>query len=349
TVDTDVIEPHLQHVMDANVTAGDAGDHIEYTITVYHTGASTSAAFDIILFESFWDDLLLHAGTVIVSDGRVHEGNTAGDTVMHVNVSVLPLGHNVTVRFVAELTTAVRPDTTVLSNSSLSWWSVPGTEGRERSTTADAPIIYIPTTESFGLLLTATNVGDTASGQHTVATDLAVGEHVSFVAEATLREGTTATNITLRLPSENQVLGVVSSRVLHVGHKLVPTYLSEDASGEHEDAQLFDGIADTVIFNFGDVVAHPNNIVDEGDRIRVEVIARVENVVANADGVEGTTEATLEWQRGKYVETVDTDVIEPHLQHVMDANVTAGDAGDHIEYTITVYHTGASTSAAFDI
>ncbi|MCP4639401.1 MAG: hypothetical protein GY851_03160, partial [bacterium] len=331
------------------MTSGDAGDHVLYTVTLYHTAASTSAAFDVQLFQSFWDDLLLHGGTVTASDGRIDEGNTAGDTVVRVNVSVLPLGNNLTVTFVAELTTAVRPDTTVLSNSSLAWWSVPGTEGRTRITTADAPIIYIPTTEAFGLQLTATNVGETASGQHTGATDLAVGEHVSFVAEATLREGTTATNITVRLPSVAQVLGIVSSRVLHVGHKLVTTYLAEDDSGEHEDAQLFDGIADTVIFNFGDVVAHPNNLVDDGDRIRVEVIARAEDTAVNADSSSATTEATLEWQLGKYTQTVDTDIVEPHLQHLMEVNTTSGDAGDHVLYTVTLYHTAASTSAAFDV
>ncbi|MCP4668591.1 MAG: hypothetical protein GY849_19790, partial [Deltaproteobacteria bacterium] len=286
----EVVEPRLSMSMAPNVTSGDAGDLVEYVVTVWHQDGSTASGHDLQVEDLFADaHRSLLVGTVSGTRALVVSGNSAGDVVVRVNVSAIEVGENVTVRWLAELQETLRPSTAITANATLSWWSVPGTVGRYRTARATAAPVSVPATPADGLTLSVadstlwTGLG---TSQHNVGvTDVAVGEAVTFATTLTLLEGTTRTNVTVRLPSTPGVLSVVSSRVKSVGGHLTLGMLSEGASGEHEDALLLDGVFDTVVFYFGDIVCHPDNVATSADRVTMEVVALVDSVSANADGV----------------------------------------------------------------
>jgi uncharacterized repeat protein (TIGR01451 family) len=154
----------------------------------------------------------------------------------------------------------------------------------------------------------------------------------------------------LNFPTDDEVLGVLSSEVIAFGGNVSGSNIPVGSSGTHLDLHLGDGINDTVVFNFGTLLNAADGVVDGNDCITVEVVALVEDVPANADGDYLTSPATLDYDTGTLSDAVDVEIVEPDLTIDKDSNPPHTwyiDEGDRITYTLTIINNG--TMPAYDI
>src|SRR5262249_951889 len=112
---------------------------------------------------------------------------------------------------------------------------------------------------------------ETGSAQHDPSvTDLAIGEEVTFVVSFTLPALTTRAFLVDALPILNGRLEAVSGRVLSIGANISGSALNVGDPAIISDRNG-DGINDRAAFNFGTLVNSPDGVVDDNDRISVEI------------------------------------------------------------------------------
>ena len=355
-------------------TSGDAGDTVSYQITWSNSGTAT--AWDTDLVDVISSGLALNASsvTITLSGGATGATDlTAGNTV-HVQVTEIPVGGSVTVTYTATIETSVAPEQ-VLSNSvDLTWTSLPGQNGTTGNPTgSDTPggpgsdtgerdgsggVNDYSASDSADVTITSPEITKTVASTSEPSTGmnqggvqlLTIGETATFSITITLPEGTTPTVvITDSLPANaTGVMEVVSTSVDSIGANLTPA--NSPAVVTITDANLGDGINDTVSFDFGQVQNAPDGVVDDNDRITVSVTARLKDVPNNSNGNVLTNTARLQYGTGlQATDTADVEVVEPELDVSKTASPTTGDAGDTITFTVTVDHAGTSTADAFDL
>ncbi len=118
-----------------------------------------------------------------------------------------------------------------------------------------------------------------------------------------------------------------------------PNYNDLHQSGQH------------VWFVMGDVF-NASNQDDSDDFFDVELTSRVDNIAANQSGAVLTNTGYLLWGPGATrVDTgpVEIELTEPDLSVTKTADRTMQSLGDLVTFTVTVSHTGASTSNAYDV
>lgn len=369
-----VQEPHVVIAKDVDQAVGDAGDRMNFTIVVRNDGAAP--AFDVDVFDDLPPTLVLDTTSVVVTDlgGGIVGVDLSTSSRLEVLLNSLGAGEGVEITFTAIVQNSVRPDDVVTNTAHVVYTSLPGARGTlvnptgsatpggsgsangERNGSGgindyvgqDQAQFTIPTPDVDKSVL-RTNVTQTGSDQFDPnVVDLAVGESVTFRLVVTLQEGTTRAILTDSLPLAPGLLELVGSRVVSIGSNITGSALAVGASGTPADTNA-DGLADQTVFDFGTLLNTPDNVVDSGDRIVVEVTARVADRPANVSGVRMTNTAVLNYQTGTATSTADVEVVEPRL--VIDKSVTpgTGDAGDLFNYTVVVSHAADSTSAAFDL
>ncbi len=378
TVTVTVREPAVTDLAKTvNPTSGDAGDVLNYTITWSNSGSAT--AWNTHLVDVVSAGLTLNLGSIAVTPAGGTTGvtdNSAGNTV-DVVIDEIPVGGSVTVTYTATVQTSVSPGDVLANTADLTWTSLPGSNGttgnatgsdtpgapgsttgeRDGSGTGENDYLASDTAQvtiSSPLItkvVSATSEASTGSGQHTAGVpDLTIGETATFQITITLPEGTTPqVIITDSLPANaTGVMEYVSYSVDSVGANLSPA--NSPPTVTVSDANLGDGIDDTVALDFGQVVNAPDGVVDDNDRITVSVTARLKDVANNADGNLLTNSALLQYGSGLQAsDTAQVEVVEPALSVSKTASPTTGDAGDTITFTVTVDHLPASTADAFDL
>ncbi len=269
------------------------------------------------------------------------------------------------------------PGTSMTNPALVQWTSLPGAvtgpispynaNSCER-TSGLPPFPYCGTGNDYSVLDPATvNIASVGLAKAVVATsepstgdaqyragidDLTIGETATFHLTATIPEGTTPlVIITDTLPYTNGIMEVVSARIVSLGGNLVPAIVPPTIA--ITDAQLGDGINDTVSFDFGQVLNIPDGAVTPEDLIVVEVVGRLADVPANTNGDDLTNDASVQYGAGlNSTASAGVDVVEPLLRVTKTGNVTSGDAGDTVIYTVTVDHVPpapGSTADAFDL
>jgi hypothetical protein len=230
-----------------------------------------------------------------------------------VTISELRPGDSLTVTVNATVADSAPIGATIPNTADLTYTSLPGTNGTSPNPTGssvpgapgtssgertgasgvgglndyvDSASVSLSLTDPvISKSITATSVASTASGELDISlVDLVIGEEVTFEIAVTLPEGTASLTITDNLPTippEEGFLAVVSSQVLSIGSQIsggsLPAIGSPGIASD-SDGDTFD---DTVTFDFGSVANAPDGVVDGGDQIVVEVIARVQNAAAN--------------------------------------------------------------------
>ncbi len=358
-------------------SSGDAGDMVTYTVSWSNGGAAT--AWDAHLVDTLPAGLSLDVSSIAVSTSGGVTGitsNSAGNTV-DLTIAEIPAGGTVSVTYTATIETSVAPGDTLSNTADLTWTSLPGSNGTTgNGTGSDTPGAPGTTTgerdgsgsgendyhatgtatvtiasPQIAKVAATTSEGSTGSSEHDpTLPDLTIGETATFEITITLPEGTTPeVIITDSLPANaTGVMEVVSTALEHMGANLSPANAPPVVTVS--DANLADGIDDTVVFDFGQVVNTPDGVTDDADRIVVSVTARLKDVANNADGNALSNSALLQYGTGLQAsDTAEVEVVEPALSISKTASPSTGDAGDTITFTVTVDHVPASTADAFDL
>ncbi|MBL6980715.1 MAG: sortase [Anaerolineales bacterium] len=205
--------------------------------------------------------------------------------------------------------------------------------------------------------ITSTTLAATGTAEHRATIeDLAIGEEATFEVVVTLPEGnSTSVTITDNLPtSPSGVLSVQSSCVISVGTNLTltnnPPGTCPTAFGTHNNTDA-DAYNDQVVFDFGDVTNSVDGVEDDKDKIKLQVVAKVEGDAANQDG--DALENTVTAQTGSNTQTgsVEFDIVVPVLD--ISGNKTDGTdyfaTGGLMVYGITYQNTGTGPATGVKI
>jgi len=351
------------------VTA-DGDDTVTYTLTVENVG--WSVAYDVVLTDAIPANVKVPAtggsGSPVNSTFTADAGAQAGTGgfITWGTVPSITNGNTQTYIYTATVSGTVPAGSVLVNTADVDWSTQSGATSDERVFDDNSEeAAYTEDTDSATLnidvpqldkTIFATSLDATGKSQHTAGIDdLAIGEVVTFHIVITFPEGTTPAILTdtmLNFATDDEVLRVLSSEVLAFGSNVSATGDNPGASGTHTDLYFSDGINDTVEFDFGTVTNTPDGVVDGGDCITVEVVARVEDVPENTDGDLLTSPATLDYDTGTLSDAVDVEIVEPDIAIDKSVASSTGSTSDLdgtalLTYTIRLTNTG--TSPAYDV
>ncbi|MGB0513928.1 MAG: isopeptide-forming domain-containing fimbrial protein, partial [Wenzhouxiangellaceae bacterium] len=342
------------------------------------TGADISPAHEVTLIDTLPAGLI-NLRNVSVSPNALCIGlatadNSVGDT-LDLFFTVLEPGCVVSVSFDADLDGAVAPGLVVTNIASSTWTSLPGAGGTASnptgSTTPGASgdadgerdgsggVNDFSATGSAGVTIPgvgltkaviATSELDTGTGEfRPTIDDLAVGESTTFEIAATLPEGTTPQLVIQdTLPFANGVMRLDSASIVSLGANLTADNPAPPAM--ISDAQLSDGINDTVSFDFGQVINAADGVVNADDQVLIRVDATLVDQPTNTNGFALTNTALVQFGPGLNASaSAGVDVVEPILNIDKSGGITQGDAGDPVTFVITINHLPASSADAHDL
>ncbi len=368
-----VIEPTIDITKQFDPTSADSGNPATVKIRVRHAGSSNAEAFEFALVDAFPLGVTPD-GTTLTFENCNLPPSGYNLTIPQLNAvwNNFPVGSDCTLVFDTTGQPAI-PAGTVLTNCAVGRWS---------SMDDSDPVLPNPPTNPLGVERTGdtTDPGGAAntyedescadlkifdvgiaktiiasSQADTVAEggveELTIGEEVTFLLSATLPEGNT-TNLTIEdtLPTGGALLEVLSATVRQpYGNRLtVPGGVPVPALA---DQSLGDGLDDFMAADFPVVIFNdPDSQVDEGDRIEIEVVARVKNLPVNQNGAQDDNIGTVLFNQGlSGTDTAAIRIVEPLLSLTKTADTGSVEAGDVITYTLRVAHQGGSGAVAYDV
>ena len=202
-------------------------------------------------------------------------------------------------------------------------------------------------TVQFAKSVVTTSLADTGSGQYDpTVTDLAIGEQVTFWLTTTLPEGSMPITITDNLPLTPGKLSVVSSRVVAIGSNISGSNLAVGSAGTVSDSNS-DGLDDQVECDFGTLTNAPDGVVDDNDRIIVEIVALVNDVADNSGGDSLTNNAQVDYGTGTTSASANVEIVEPQLAITKTWTPHSAAPNDTVVITLTVTNNGSAT--AYDV
>ena len=332
TAQVDLITPELDIQKSTTFTAGDAGDLVTYTLLIGHTANSAATAFNLKIADTLPTGLLLVAGSAATSAGSIVEnGNGITLTAASLALGAAPIS----VTYSARLTDAVFHNQSITNTADLSYDTLPA-DGRTSTDSDDATV-------GVRIIDTLAKTQVSSSLASTLGNDLAVGETVTYRLTATLDEGTQRLQLADALPAG---LTYLSASVVSLGGGNITASLPGTPS--------FNAGTNTVSFDFGTVVNPGDNLENAGDRVVVEITARVNGAALPAGNtLTDTGRLTAQTPGGTPMPTLNSThvntVVAPRLDITKDTPFTVGDAGDVASYTITIQHNAASTSSAYNV
>jgi uncharacterized repeat protein (TIGR01451 family)/fimbrial isopeptide formation D2 family protein len=380
-----LVEPTLTVTKGSVLPAGaplDAGDVIDYTITLANT--SGHAAYDVTLSDPIDSRLVVTAGVIpgaaltisggaTVSAGAFEIVDLGGGaftlrTVSGANIDI-PTGESVVITFSATVSNSIPPAATITNIANARWTSTDGANTDERggsdvADTAPSTLNQALTTGalnnyalSSGVVNDAVNditttkaVTDSSIGNDTA--NAAPGELVTYRLTVTLPEGTVP-GLRIRDAIPDGMAYVPGSLVLvtgsFVGSVMAPAVspVSGITYGNGRDIEFdFSSITVTADNDAGtNTFSFTYQAVVLDDATNVDGALPGQGTLVNTAFHNNGTGSTFSEPAGSGSITV----VEPVLSISKVRNTATADAGDTVTYTITVAHTAASTSAAYDL
>ncbi len=346
-----ITEPVVTIDKSVSPITADAGDTVTYTVELSNSG--TSDAFNVEMTDLLADPNLTlvttPTGTVTTTQGTVTTGNTAGDTTVVVDVGTIPFSPatTVTVTFQVLVGNGVSSGQMIPNTASATYESLPS-GGRVYDPVEAMENLEIGAAEITKVVLPATSseqTGGTSGQGNAGLVDLTIGEEVTFRIQATLAEGVSpSVIITDTLPGgATGLMEVVSSTVVSIGGQLSPTNTLTTGTT---------GPANVEVFDFGSVTNFPDGVVNDDDRIIVEVTAIVVDDGVNSGLEVLTNNVMIQYAAGLNESgSADIEVVEPRLGIDKSSPTTTADAGDTITYTIVITNDATTNSSAnaFDV
>jgi fimbrial isopeptide formation D2 family protein/uncharacterized repeat protein (TIGR01451 family) len=360
-----IVEPSINApTIVSDITSGDAGDTIEYTIDFdVNSGANQSDAFDVVLNTSLPNDFTFGSLASIRIDGSIVNSGDADYPTVSQSGSNLTLtfdrlneGQSVELIYDGTVDGTITPADTLTTNSTLTWTSLPTDSGsggatgeRDGSDTTGEPNDYYQTTSQDVTVdttwdITKTLIGTEFTSGGNGANQAVIGEIVTYEIEVAFPEASVPNSLIVdTLDAGLAFVGMVSTSDSGINYtgSLTPTITN---SGR------------TITWDLGNVTDS-----DTSDGNGGSLTLRYQAVVLNTTGNQASTAldnvATYTWGNDSdndvTDDAADVTVVEPvitldqTIEIAGNAGQTTGDAGDSIEYTIEIENTG--NVDAFDL
>ena len=349
--------------INSNLSGLDAGDSVMFAITVENTGSGLNGAFDINIRDGLPPGLTQVPGSLCVSDGTGALIPFTGDLFTSTGITLtdpgptpLPAGaldpyDPANGRNIALITFNAMLDSSVIAGSTLTNLSVlanyAGEEGGRDHTATDLTDNATVTTLD-PLALKTLNTTDQA---FTAGNNLAVDERVSFTVTVTVPEGLMQGVILQDTLSAGlafvQCDQITASAALTAANGFTCANAAFSAFPVGSTANQDQGRLMTL--SFGDLTnSNNNNIVPE--IVTIAYTAIVVNSAAAVRGANLNNQVQILWNTDQVQTSGPTlTVVEPTLDVVKTAIPTSGDAGDIITFRLTLNHTPASNTNAYNV
>lgn len=350
-----VVEPVMTIAKSGIPTAyPEAGDVVTYTVTISHTTASTGPAYNTIVTDVLIPQLLLVPGTVTVSGGQggsAITGNQGSDTTVVVSLNpFVRADGTVTITYKAAVTNITITSSTVVNRVSYTFWSSPDdlvyntNDRRSYSNYATYPFTMADPVMFYFL--------NSSSIAQSGGTAVAIGEVITLTTTLVIPQGTThaASLSIITTPSFPGYMTVLNGNVTAMYPNMVSsTGIALGYSSTPVDSNA-DGITDTIVFNFGDLLNLPEGKVKGiADNLTVTVDLIVSDTY-NYNGLPLNALATFLYNNSvkniPLVANVLVQVATPTLA-ISKTSVAPSDyleAGTVIPYTINVTATVQNTA-----
>ncbi len=370
-------EPNLD--MNKTITAGavgsQAGDTVSWRIDITNSGHTTAYQVDWrdVLPEGLYQiqnahvsisggNVYLNNTTTSVSDSNIHiETTNNQDDTIYLDLFQMESGATLTITFDSVLMNDVYAGETLINSTSAHYTSlVDG--GRDNSSDPgnvddddDSQLNNYEEHTSQALTVSS----DIAISKSEDKNQATIGDTVTYTIRVDVIEG-----ITPNL----KVHDVLPVGLTYVSHSIAQGNMGMTFSNANYNDRL--GSGQEVWFDFGNV-SNPSDSSNTNDYFTIEIVARVDNIGSNQDGVvlkngeQGdNSEVYLEYGndpnspiRVDYdydpttpgIQGLPLTVIEPDLEITKSVSPDHQSLGDIVTYTITVSHTSNSHSDAYNI
>ena len=382
-------EPNLTVVksITAGATGADAGNNVDWSFTVSNGGTTTAYRADVrdvlppglanianvglattgsITFSGTATPLALaniRVKTTVNTNDTIDVADTvqgdASDTI------AIPPGASLTITFRATVMNTVTPGQVLTNTVRVPYASrpdcgLPGVVCRDNSSNPgnvdDDDNAQLDNYEESGSA-SLTIRSNVAIDKQVAPNAAPIGATVLFTTRVDLIEGTTPNVV---------VTDVLPAGFTYVSHSIAVGHLGMVFGNPGYDNRL--GSGQTVAFDLGTIVNPANGECEPTTTSPSQITARVDNVAANQNGVVlkngeqaagslvtvtyGTVPTTLTFDAEPGVAGIQgrpVTLLEPILAATKSAVPLSQALGDLVTYSITVAHTGASTSNAYDV
>jgi len=186
---------------------------------------------------------------------------------------------------------------------------------------------------------------DNIPGTPAGAESLTIGEEVTFELVVTLPQAEVL-SLTVEdlLPQTLITLELLGGRIGRIGGNLNPTINPPDVTISDNSGN---GVDDRIAFDFGNVIYTPSSPLNEANRIRVEVDAKVLDVAQNANNDLDDNTGVVRFAvplGGRQSDSSNTtiEIVEPLLSIAKSADVDEVEAGALLNYRLVVEHRAGS-------
>ena len=285
-----------------NVTSGktdealpDAGDILEYTVTISHTGDSTAEAFGVAFLDTFDSQTKLYIDAPAVPAPAVTLNGTAsgslaglpatGDTSLAGTFDIPDNGSTVQIVYYVKVEDTAEPADSLDNDVDITWSSLDGDQGdneRDGDGGNSGQDDYTKPGSASTTVLNSYSIAkvrtsDTYDEDDDTLDDSAarIGDIVTYTVTLTLQEGTTENlRVTDVLPAGFRFVDTVS-----VAGDTTPPYAGAGNFAYTVTAPAADA-ADTITWDFGTVVNTGDNSA-ANDTIAIVYRARIDDDAAN--------------------------------------------------------------------
>lgn len=359
------------HPVDSNLQGVDAGDKVMMAIILENTGSHD--AFDVRVKDDLPAGMTYEAGSLCVIDGTGaafsytdlggglfgsgieldDPGPTdppagALDPGKQGDGTIIDTGRNIAViTYLATLDSSVEPEQTLTNTTTL--FNYAGAEGGDDHTGDDKTDTAAVETNppAIAKSLESTNQSFTSD------TDVAVGEMATYTVTLTIPEGTITNAIIsdtldpgLAFVSCDSITPSSAAVSASNGFSCANAVFSNNSSGTLESGEAD---ARVMTYDFG-TITNTDTDNSSAETIILEYTAIVLNSASIQRNYVKKNNASFSYGSGNSVQTggPNLTVLESLLNVDKIANPTSGDAGDTINYTVTIAHDSSSNTDAFE-
>ena len=353
----DVVEPTLVVGKSIVPTGGQGTDQFLVTLDISHSGASDADAFEVTLEDALPTGLTF-VGSLAHSAGKAPSTLSEISGTITATYNELLLVETSQLQFVVELDPDVAAGNVITNVATSDWSSLPGDVSaaqssdpfsNERTGVVSDPINdYIASANGTVTVVspTVTKSIIATNQTHTDNLDVAIGEIVTYRTTITVPQATLVGSTLVDVPTAGlaivDVLSVTSS----------PTVAASNGNDAAiAAAAVIPADGSSVTFDFGTLT---NTDTDSGvdETIVVEYRAVALNSASNDRGDALDNQATFNWATTRNVNAsaASLNIVEPELTvSVSNATPATADAGDTVQFVVTLAHGPSSDADAFNV